>query len=43
MKLLVLLYASNAWSQDFDFVCVFSLVPESEINQAVSVRSNQHR
>ena len=40
MKLLVPLYASNAWSQAFDFMCRFSLVPESEINQAVGVCSN---
>ena len=42
MKLLVLLlmslYASSAWSQDFDFTCGFSQMSESDINQAAGTR-----
>ena len=44
MKLLVLLlislYASSAWSQDFDFICGFSQMAESNINQAAGKRSS---
>ena len=44
MKLLVLLlmslYTSSAWSQDFDFICGFSQMAESNINQIVGTRSS---
>ena len=47
MKLLVLLliflYASSTWSQDFDFICGFSQMSESDINQAVDTTPINHR